>query len=222
MKKEEGDEFSFELAPINFFDIFFCCREVGWEPTGTLPRRLACDKYLLPSCAELCAEVAFAECFLGWSVAGLVFHAAVRVPFRRAVYPEVSRGDSVELFVDTRDLKTSSYNTRFCHHFFFFAEPLEGRSSGELTHFRSEEEAHPLAHDDLLVVHSSTFSEGYHLTALIPAAALVGYDPKNFQRLGFSYRINRSSGPPQHLSVLSSDFQITQQPALWSHLELVE
>jgi hypothetical protein len=54
----------------------------------------------------------------------------------------------------------------------------------------------------------------------IPSQALYGYDVKQFDRLGFTYRINRTGGKPQHFSVNSQDYQIEQQPSLWSSISL--
>ena len=60
------------------------------------------------------------------------------------------------------------------------------------------------------------------LQIFIPAECLHGYDPEQFDRLGFSYRINRYALPPQHFSVVTKEYQIEQQPSLWSHMRLVK
>lgn len=56
----------------------------------------------------------------------------------------------------------------------------------------------------------------------IPSQCLYGYDPKQFDRLGFTYRINRAGGQPQHFSVISQEYQIDQQPSLWGSIKLVK
>jgi hypothetical protein len=50
---------------------------------------------------------------------------------------------------------------------------------------------------------------------------LYGYDPKQFDRVGFTYRINRHGGNPQHFAVVSKDYQIDQQPSLWGSIKLI-
>ncbi len=60
----------------------------------------------------------------------------------------------------------------------------------------------------------------YHLDIFIPAHCLHGYDPDQFDRLGFTYRINRPGEEPQHFAVCSRDYQIEQQPSLWASLRL--
>lgn len=221
------DDLSVTLMPVSFFQHSIDCREiVQIEPTAismeALGRRLAVARYRLPDLAPFCGEVSFAEVFLGWHREGLALHVAVHQPFRRASYPELSRGDSIELLIDTRDLKTSGYNTRFCHHFFCFAEPLDGRQVGEITHFRSEEDSHPFADEALFRVASDLDHHAYTLTLFISASALVGYDPAAFDRFGFTYRINRTGGSPQHFSAVSSEFLLEQQPSLWGSLHLVQ
>ena len=100
-------------------------------------------KYLLADTSALCSEESFAEVAMGWHQQGLEIYVRIDEPFRQAHYPEVDRGDSIEVFVDTRDVKTASFNTRFCHHFFFLAEGIEGHFAGEMTRFRTED-VHPL------------------------------------------------------------------------------
>ncbi|MEI8365845.1 MAG: hypothetical protein WCF65_05440 [Parachlamydiaceae bacterium] len=177
------------------------------------------QKFLLPDTSGLCAEESFADVSMGWCEEGLELHIEVNVPFRSARYPAVELGDSVELFVDTRDVKSSGFNTRFCHHFFFLAEGVDGHFAGEITHFRTED-THPLCDPAELKTKSTIKKNGYTLHLFIPRHCLHGYDPTQFNRLGFSYRINRAEGFPQHLSVTTDDFTIDQQPALWSSFKL--
>jgi Carbohydrate family 9 binding domain-like len=206
------------LTPINFFQISAdCC----YLPPAKFPNltKAQAKKYLLPDTSELCSEESFADVSLGWNEEGLEAYIQVRHPFKRAHYPDVARGDSVELFMDTRDVKTSGFNTRFCHHFFFLAEGVEGHLAGEMTRFRTED-VHPLCDPNELKVKSLIQSNGYSLNIFIPSHCLYGYDPDQFNRLGFAYRINQSDGFSQHFTVVTEDFPIEQQPALWGSLML--
>jgi hypothetical protein len=215
-----SDELS-PITPINFFQITADCHYLNNFSLKTFPSlKSAKGKYLLPDNAALCSEKAFANVALGWHEEGLEFFVAVNSPFKRARYPEVDRGDSFEIFIDTRDVKTSGFNTRFCHHFFFLAEAIEGHQAGELTKFRTED-THPLCDANELKIKAQLISTGYSLQIFIPNHCLYGYDPAQFNRMGFSYRINRADGFPQHFSVVTEDYQIDQQPSLWATLRLV-
>lgn len=207
------------LTPINFFQLSVDCSSLPKKGGFPYLNKKNYGKYLLPDTSQLCGEKSFAEVAIGWCAEGLEIYIRVDSPFQKAVYPEVSRGDSVELFIDTRDVKTSGFNTKFCHHFFFLAEGVEGHFAGEITHFRTED-AHPLCDPSDLKLKVLNQKTSYDLNVFIPANALNGYDPEQFFRLGFAYRINRFGGEPQHFSVTTNDYKIDQQPSLWSTLKL--
>lgn len=207
------------LSPINFFQLSFECLRLPQSKGGPfkLTEKLF-DRYKIPSTESLTGEGSFAEAAIGWDVDGLEALIHVQEPFIEASYPNVSSGDSVELFIDTRDIKTSGHNTRFCHHFFFFPEALDGRHAGELTRFRTED-SHELCDPNELLVKASIKKDSYTLQIFIPSLCLHGYDPEQYKRLGFTYRINHE-GESQHFSVLTSEYQIEQQPSLWSSVKL--
>jgi hypothetical protein len=211
------------ITPINFFQISADCMHAahGKEKAFPFLTKQNFQKYLLPDTSGLCSEESFAQVAVAWHEDGLEAFVNIDYPFKRAFYPEVDRGDSVELFIDTRDVKTSGFNTRFCHHFFFLAEGVEGHIAGEITRFRTED-THPLCDPTDLKVKSLCQHSSYCLHIFIPSHCLYGYDPEQFNRLGFTYRINRSEGFSQHFSVVTDDYQIEQQPSLWGSLRLIQ
>ncbi|MBA3817221.1 MAG: hypothetical protein H0X29_12040 [Parachlamydiaceae bacterium] len=217
--------FSDELAPItpiNFFQITADCHYLENFSLKTFPSiKTMKGKHIIPDTSALCGEKAFAQVAIGWHAEGIEFRVNVHSPFKRARYPEVDRGDSFEVFIDTRDVKSSGFNTRFCHHFFFLAEAIEGQQAGEITRFRTED-SHPLCDPNDLKVKAQSTSSEYTLNIFIPNHCLNGYDPAQFSRLGFSYRINRADGFPQHFTVVTEDYQVDQQPSLWGTLRLVK
>lgn len=213
------DSLCLSLAPVDFFELRLPCRKVELQPLATLWQRLKRPDYLLPNMSSLCHEEHFADVYVGWCAEGLVAGVESHVAHRSSSYPTVTRGDSLELFVDTRDVKTSGYNTRFCHHFFALAEAVDGHKCGEITHFRGEE-SHPWCSADDLHVKTGSHHDTHHIMLWIPAHCLVGYDPSAFGRLGLAYRVNRHGGEPQHFSAVSAEFQVEQQPALWASLTL--
>jgi hypothetical protein len=211
------------MAPVNFFQLG---ADIHSLPTGKgkTPFRLeplVFSKYKLPDSSKFCHEKPFAKIAMGWSKEGVEIAVHVEVESIRCAYPNFSTGDSVELMIDTRDVKTSGYNTRFCHHFFFLPEAVDGVQAGEITRFRTED-THELCDAKDLQIKTHSQNEGYRINIFIPAHCLFGYDPDQFNRLGFTYRINASTHHPQHFSVLSDEFQIEQQPSLWASLTLAQ
>lgn len=203
----------FSLSPINFFQLGIDCHYV--EPGAPLKG----DKYRLPDTSVLCGEKHFATVSMGWNKEGIEVLVNVDHPIEQCSFPDVTQGDSVELCFDTRDVKTSGFNTRFCHHFYFLPEAVEGNRAGEITRFRTED-THELCDSKELKVSTQSSAKKYTMKIFIPSQCLHGYDPDQFDRLGFTYRINRFHGEPQHFSVVTEEYQIEQQPSLWSSVKL--
>lgn len=215
MFQDEG----FSLRPTNFFQIQVDCHEINEKfPTLTKAKETS---FLLPETSSLTNEEIFAYLSMGWSKDGLAFFVEVETLVSHVSYPDVKKGDSLELFIDTRDIKTSGYNTKFCHHFFFLPEAVEGHMKGEITKFRTED-AHELSDPNDLKLNVKKKSDRYQMEIFIPKQSIFGYDPDQFNRLGFTYRVNRYQDLPQHFSTVSSEYQIEEQPSLWSRLNLVK
>lgn len=199
------------LTPINFFQLRIDC-----------PYLKEGMPHPLPNTSALCNEISFSQVSMGWNEEGLHFNLISKRPFQRSVYPSVHKGDSFEVFIDTRDMKTASFNTRFCHHFFCFPAPTEEEiQAGEITRFRTED-SHELCKSTDLVVRSELFPKGYALDFFIPKHCLHGYEPEQFNRLGMTYRVNSFGGATNHFSLSGNDYQIDQQPSLWSSVRLIK
>ncbi len=209
------------ITPVNFFQLSADLLYLG--EAGSFPRLTGRngDKFLLPDTAMLCDEASFADVAMGWNREGIECFFRVNQVIERCYYPDVSKGDSVELFIDTRNVKTSGHNTRFCHHFFFLPEAVEGIQAGELTHFRTEDR-HDLCDPSLLKVKMKKRASGYDLHAWIPKECLVGYEPDQFKQMGFTYRVNRNYWESQHFSVTTGDYRLEEQPSLWSQLKFLK
>lgn len=169
------------------------------------------SQYFLPDTTGLLGERKFADLAFAWSPQGLTAYAQVK--------KTLEEGDYLELFIDTRDLKTTSVLTRFCHHFLFYPEEVEGTQALEVTRFRGDDK-HELAASTLFNVKTVVKKNTYTMDIRIPKEALYGYDPKEFMRLGFCYRFVRKNGEPQHFGVSSHFFTLEKHPALWASLEL--
>ncbi len=200
------------FSAVQFFGINSDCNYVR----GTLKPDKA---FLLPSTSDLLAEEGFADVYAGWNVNHFSVYFSVRVPFQKGGEGDFRREDSIELFIDTRDLKTKGVVSKFCHHFIFFPVQVQNFYGREMTRFRNED-MHPLCHPEDLQVTPHLTETGYTLAIEIPAGCLHGYDPLSFSRIGFTYRINRTGGKAQHFSVSSEEYVIEQHPSTWGTLTL--
>lgn len=176
---------------------------------------------LLPDTSELLAEESFAKVYLGWNERGLFVELYVMQPFQGSAYPDYASGDSFELFIDTRDVKSAGFATQFCHHFVLLPQALQGIQAQEVSHFRSED-SHPLCDPQLIEVSAEPEKKSYSLRAHFPQQTLHGFDPNVCHRLGFTYKVNRTQGDPMHFSVSSDHITIAQQPGFWASLYMEE
>ncbi len=202
------------LSPVQFFGLTADCL---FSKGALKPEK----RFLLPSTAELLGEEPFAEVYASWHPERLSFHINVSVPFQKSGDGDFRKGDSVELFIDTRDLKSKGVISRFCSCYTFSAVPWQNFCGREVTRFRNDD-MHCLCHPEDLQVTPKFYSDSYSLTIEIPAQALHGFDPIGFPRLGFTYIINRTDGPPQHFAVSSDEYAVEQHPATWGTLRLIK
>ncbi|OGN65164.1 MAG: hypothetical protein A3E80_01225 [Chlamydiae bacterium RIFCSPHIGHO2_12_FULL_49_9] len=202
------------LSPVQFFGLSSDCLYLK----GSIKPE---KSHLLPSAADLLDEEVFADVYAGWNVDKLSFYVAVHQPFQKVGEGDFRRGDSIELFIDTRDLKTKGVISRSCHHFVFFPIQVQNFYGREITRFRNED-MHRLCHPEDLHTAADLDSDSYRLLIEIPAHCLHGYDPLGFQKLGFTYRINRFGAAPQHFAVSSDEYTIEQHPATWGTLKLTK
>jgi hypothetical protein len=154
----------------------------------------------LPNLSPLSVEKGFAEVLGYWNAKGLFFLVEVDQPFQEARLPRYQDGDAFELMIDTRDLKTAGFLTRFCHHFVFLPQPVEGVQAQEVTHFRTEDR-HELCGPTDLKIETNLGRRSYSLKIFVPSQCLHGYDPKTFKRLGLTYVVHRFGGESQHFSL---------------------
>jgi Carbohydrate family 9 binding domain-like len=201
------------LSMLSFFDlksdIFFAEKLID----------ITAKKYLLPSTNEILAEEKFADVHIGYNNLALYFHIKVDKAFEEINSIDFRRADSVEIFIDTRDIKDKTFVSQFCHHFVFYPESINGFYGKEITRFRTEE-IHPLCSPKDLKITPFLSKNNYVLDIEITSSALFSFDPTSFNRIGFTYRINRKLNPPQHFALSSSEYKIELFPALWASLEL--
>ena len=173
----------------------------------------------LPSTAALLGEESFADVEFTWMRKGIEVSVHYHSPFEEALYPDFSKGNSVELFFDTRDVKSAGFATKFCHHFIFLPEEVHGVKCQEITHFRTDD-THPLCDPSLLSCRSTFSKRSFSMEIFVSKDALHGYDPDSFNRLGLTYRLHAPGRPAQHFSLSSSFYKIEQSPSLWCSIYL--
>ena len=166
----------------------------------------------------------FAEVRLAWNELGLGVQVEVRgkdkLPQGDVAKPRSS--DGVTLWIDTRDARSNHRASRYCHQFHFLAsgagddhtEPAFAQSKIN----RALEDA-PLAAAGSVPFLVARIKGGYRLEAFVPAAALSGFDPEQYKRLGFFYSIRDDELGDQLLS-LTQEFPFWEDPSLWNVLEL--
>lgn len=198
------------IPPLQFFAV-----EVNVEYGKEIGKR-----HLLPEFSGLLGEVHFANVALAWNEEAILIEAEIKKPFEEAFYPDYAKGDALEFFFDTRDLKTAGAVTRFCHHFVILPKEVQGVRAQEVSKFRAED-SHPLCDPEDVYVEADFHANRYELKIVFPSSVLHGYDPSLFDRLGFTYRVTRPKGESDHFSLSSLFYKIQQQPNLWASLKLV-
>ena len=211
------------IAPRFLFRFAIPCRQCKtlWTAKGTSLG----EGYRLPDFSELERPRTGPDVRVGWNRDGLAFrfeiHGKCQEPWCRDKTPEDS--DGVQIWLDTRDVKTVHRAGRFCHRLFFLpmgagrghAEPV----AGVMPIHRARAPHGPIDASQLKVL-SERLSDGYVLHAMIAADALTGFDPAEHPRLGFTWAVTDRELGEQTLGIGSpSPYQ--QDPSLWSTLELI-
>lgn len=160
----------------------------------------------------------FAACYIAWAA------DAIRV---RIVFPYTSlktdplafeKGDAVELFIDTKNLKNVKTTHRFIHHFCFFPERIDGVWGKEITRFRTEDR-HLLADPAALEVNVVQENKKSFFDIRIPSKCLHGYVGEANTAIGFTYRIRSIE---RGVQTYGGSTAIFDAPYLWPSLILRE
>lgn len=183
------------------------------------PKKMLQKKHRLSEFSEFLGEDLYVQAQMGWNKSGLFFAFDIEKPFEDCFYPEYRKGDSVELFIDTRDLKSAGFVTRFCHHFVAFPNPIEDVHAREVSTFRTEDR-HELCDPSQIKVVADFRRKNYRLEIVLPSECLYGYDPSSFERIGFTYRINSLGKDPNHFVVSSEYLSIEQHPNRWASMQM--
>lgn len=174
-------------------------------------------KGLLSDLTYLTGEASFADVSVQVDGQSLILTFSVRAPAKESVFPAVERGDGIECFIDTRNLKDAKTIHKFCHHFVFLPVAVDGVQGIEVTTFRGDD-SHDLCQQ--VPIEVSITARKYELTATLTSNELYGFDPEDHPKIGFAYRIHRLGKDSQHFGVPSKEFALAKHPFLWPELIL--
>ena len=131
---------------------------------------------------------------------------------------EIINNDFIELFFDTRNLKSLYYLDKYCHHFVFFFEKEEDHFVKEVTKFRGDN-LHLHADPTDIFVKVKKTRNNYSYDMCIPQKCLYGFDPEKFTNIGFAFRIN-SFEKTKKIGIPFADVEVERQRNLWHTLKM--
>jgi hypothetical protein len=179
---------------------------------------------IVPNLSQLDRRVAWAEVRAGWNPGGLGIAVVAQGFSDQQLVRHRPEGFAVAQFwIDTRDTRTVSRATRFCHRFVIRLEPTEARRglrviANQRPIARAVADA-PLCPPLLISSRAELRRDEWLLEVFLPAQALHGFDPETNRRLGFAYQITDHMREDQFLGI-GGDFPVGENPSLWSTLEL--
>jgi hypothetical protein len=201
-----------------------------------LPRRASAGRLLdlpascrLPTTAPLDGLTSWADVRAAWNPGGLAVavEAAARPGPRMAADEYRPEGiDGLQVWIDTRDTRTVSRATRFCHKFNARLRGLAGRGALQVEVqqkpiARAVADA-PIGRSDLIQARAERLQGGgWRLELYLPAEVLHGFDPDTNRRLGFAYQVTDPDPERQDQFLgVGREFPVGENPSLWSTLEL--
>ncbi|MCA8986832.1 MAG: hypothetical protein KDA78_04290 [Planctomycetaceae bacterium] len=159
-----------------------------------------------------------------WSEQGLgiQFQLEAPAPADSAGLKKASVLDRIQLFIDTRDLKSNHRLTRFCA-VFEIVPPNRflGKQNAKISLNESSHHHQQLETGTIEIPFASSLNkQGYLLSIFIPREVLTGFSPAEVPSLGFYYLWNDCQ-----LGMISfgprPEFPVASDPSLWPSLKLI-
>lgn len=214
---------SFDLTPRAFFSWSFACPYRATPPRidGNLGDWDAGQR--LPELMSVDGRQAFADLYMAWNEAGLYFAVEVQRKNRFRIDPKHwARGDCLELWLDTRDLKDVHRAHRYCHRFYILpggTGPDGKRPIGRQTTIDRAREQAPPCPEETIELGLRRLKASYRLEVKLPATGLNGFQPGEFDRLGFTYLLHDSQHGTQSWSA-GTELPVEHDPSTWGSVEL--
>lgn len=166
----------------------------------------------------------FAAMRLAWNSEGFAISVSVtgKTNWPSCAPERLHSSDGVQLWLDTRDTQNIHRASRYCHH--FVVTPIGGGSDGKaplIGQFpiaRAGDDA-PEADLETILLESDADESGYRVSIWFPTAALYGFDPETYSRMGFYIVVRDQELGTQYLSV-DEEFPYSNDPSLWASLKL--
>ena len=177
----------------------------------------------LPNFAGLDGQTPYADCYLCWDNEGLYFGIEVKNKTNYKLNPsDPTKGDCIQLFIDTRDVKAQRAN-RYCHRFHFLPGGI-GKTTktpfGRQIAIDDAQEQSPPCAEDTINARVRILKKSYQMEVKLPASGLNGFNPREFSRMGFTYLINDTEHGIQSWSAIP-DMGVEHDPSTWGSAELI-
>lgn len=206
-----------------FFNFSFPCRRRQSPPVIDGNLKDWDDSFRIPDLMGMEEQPSFAQLYMGWDDDGLYF--AVEVPGKTQYKIDPKnywKADCLELWIDTRDMKDAHRANRFCHHFFFLpgGSGRDGKSPiGRQTTIDKAREQAPPCPEDSIEVGLKRLKRSYRMEIALPATGLNGFEPHEFEHLGFNYTLRDIDSGAQSWSV-GRDAPVVHDPSTWGSVQL--
>lgn len=213
------------VPPRAFFSWTAACHRFPEPPRVDGQLKEWSEPYRLPDLMGVEGLSSFGEVFLGWDESGLYAAVAVKGKTEFRVDPrDPASGDCLELFVDTRDVKDMGRGTRYCHRFHFLpggsgrngTRPIGRQAALD----RAREQAPPCA-EELIQVGLRRLKRSYTMEIKIAGIGLNGFQPGEFDRLGFTYLLHDGEKGTQSWAA-GDGLPVDTDPSTWGTVELVD
>ena len=179
------------------------------------------DACKLPDLMGVEGMQSFASLYMAWNDDGLYLGLEVKKKSRYKLDPKnFAEGDCLELFLDTRDLKETHRANRYCYHFYFLpgGRGREGtKPIGRQTTIDNAREQAPPCPEEAIETGLRRLKRSYQMEIKLPTLGLHGFQPREFDRLGFTYLLHDSELGLQSWS--AGRDQATTDPSSWGTIE---
>ena len=209
---------SLDIPNRTYFTYSFPCRYRRKAPEIDADLSDWNPDHLVPELGFLEDIPKVADVYMAWNEKGLYFAVDVRKQHPvKSSYTRHWTGDSFQIWLDTRDVKTARRAGRYCHQFNCLPTgggPHEDQPIVKPTQVDRAKERWNAPPPEAIPIASHITSGGYTMEIALPQEVLSGYDPDEFPRLGFTYYLNNSERPSQWWSA-GRDLRVYIDPSTW-------
>lgn len=202
------------------FELTLRREPLNWSDKGLkLP-----ESCKLPSFGALSDRPVFADVRMAWNDDGIGVHVTVngkrQLPWCRET--RLDESDGFHVWMDTRCSPGIHRATQYCHRFLWMPAgggPQRNKPVAALVGIhRARGNPKQVSPDDL-PLKAYPRHDGYELSAVIPKAAMTGFDPVDNPRIGLYYAVVDRELGWQTLT-LGPEYPVAEDPSLWGEAVL--